>query len=71
MRKVLLAAAGFAALAGMAGLAMAQDNGPAAATVAPAYFQSDTNNDGVVTRAEFDAGRAASSRVSTPTMTAN
>lgn len=58
MRKILLAAAGFAALAGAAGLALAQDNG-GRERGAHGIFQSDANSDGVLTRAEFDAGRAA------------
>jgi hypothetical protein len=51
MRRVLFAAAGIAALS-VAGFAMAQDQnrGP---------FRNDANNDGVVTRQEFDAGHAA------------
>jgi Ca2+-binding EF-hand superfamily protein len=56
MRKVLFAAAGLAALAGAAGLALAQDEeGPHARH--DMLFQADTNNDGVLTRQEFDAGR--------------
>lgn len=57
MRKIILAAASFAALAGAAGLAAAQS--------APAqerggrFFEADANNDGVVTRQEYDASRAA------------
>lgn len=60
MRKVLFAAAGFAALAGVAGLAMAQ--GTESDQPRRAHFdvfQADANNDGVLTRAEFDAGREA------------
>jgi Ca2+-binding EF-hand superfamily protein len=59
MRKILIAAAGFAALAGAAGLAAAQDedrppHGPMA------MFQAaDANHDGVLTRQEFDVGRDA------------
>lgn len=57
MRKFLLAAAGFAALAGMTGAAMAQDNErPRRGDV---FFQADANNDGAVTRQEFDASRTA------------
>ncbi len=64
MRKILLAAAGFAVLAGGAGLAIAQNNAAPAASGEdrPArhdIFQADTNNDGVLTRQEFDAGRNA------------
>ena len=55
MRKTLLGAAGFVALAGAAGLALAQDNAPGQRGV----FQADANNDGVLTRQEFDAGRVA------------
>lgn len=60
MRKILLAAAGFAALTGAAGLAMAQTS-PAQAPErgASRFFQADANNDGVVTRQEFDTNRAA------------
>lgn len=60
MRKILLAAVGLAALAGGCGFAAAQG-----ADAQPArhrgdmVFQADANNDGVVTRQEFDAGRAA------------
>lgn len=57
MRKVLIAAASFAALAGAAGIAMAQQEGPQNRPFG--VFQADSNNDGVVTRAEFDASRAA------------
>jgi Ca2+-binding EF-hand superfamily protein len=53
MRKTVLAAIGFAALAGAAGLALAQDSGPRG------LFQADANSDGVLTRQEFDAGRDA------------
>lgn len=54
MRKLLLAAAGFAALAGAAGLAAAQER-PEPRGV----FRLDTNSDGVLTRQEFDTGRTA------------
>jgi len=57
MRKILFAAAGFAALAGAAGLAMAQNDAPARGQ--HGLFQSDANSDGVLTRQEFDAGRDA------------
>ena len=58
MRKVLFAAVGLAALAGAAGLALAQDEeGPHHRH--DMLFQADTNNDGALTRQEFDAGRAA------------
>lgn len=55
MRKTLLAAVGFAAIAGAAGLALAQDS----ATGQRGVFQADANSDGVLTRQEFDAGRVA------------
>lgn len=57
MRKILIIAASIAALsAGVAGVALAQDpseRGPRG------VLQSDANSDGVLTRAEFDAGRDA------------
>jgi Ca2+-binding EF-hand superfamily protein len=59
MRKILLAAAGLAALAGAAGLALAQDN-DGRERGAHGIFQSDSNSDGVLTRQEFDVGRVAS-----------
>jgi Ca2+-binding EF-hand superfamily protein len=59
MRKILFAAVGFAALAGAAGLAVAQDGGQPGPRGHFGLFQSDANNDGVVTRQEFDAGRDA------------
>ncbi len=55
MRKLMLAAAGFAVLAGGAGLALAQDSAPSRGPFG--MFQADANNDGVLTRAEFDSGR--------------
>ncbi len=59
MRKVLLAAAGAAVLAaGACGLAQAQ-NGPPGDGARHGVFQSDANSDGVLTRAESDAGREA------------
>jgi Ca2+-binding EF-hand superfamily protein len=57
MRKIVLAAAGFAALAGAAGLALAQNN--ATPREPHGLFQADANNDGTLTRQEFDAGRDA------------
>jgi hypothetical protein len=57
MRKILLAAAGFAALAGVAGLAVAQEGAPQRAP--RGVFALDANSDGTLTRQEFDAGRAA------------
>lgn len=60
MRKIVLAAAGFAALASAAGLAMAQtapEQGPQRGV--SRLFEADRNNDGVLTRQEFDTGRAA------------
>jgi len=60
MRKVLLAAAGLAVIAGVAGFAMAQDNGGTPPREHRGFImQSDANNDGVLTRQEFDAGRDA------------
>lgn len=60
MRKILLAAAGFAALTGAAGMAMAQ-SAPAQAPErgVSRLFQNDANNDGVLTRQEFNTARAA------------
>lgn len=60
MRKVLFAAAGIAAIVGVAGFAYAQGNAPADQAPRARFdvFQADSNNDGVLTRAEFDAGRA-------------
>lgn len=61
MRKILLVAVGVAALAASAcGFAQAQ-NGPSdgGGGRQGMLFQADANNDGVLTRAEFDAGRAA------------
>ncbi len=58
MRKFMLAAAaGFAVLAGGAGLAIAQDSRPDGR--GHGLFQADANNDGAVTRQEFDAHRSA------------
>jgi Ca2+-binding EF-hand superfamily protein len=57
MRKILFAAAGFAALAGAAGLAVAQDQQEQRPR---GVFAMDANSDGTLTRQEFDAGRAAS-----------
>jgi len=59
MRKILFAAVGLAALAGAAGLAVAQDGGPPGQRGHFGLFQADSNNDGVLTRQEFDAGRDA------------
>lgn len=58
MRKMLFAAVGLAALAG-AGIAVAQTQTPAER---PHHnlLGLDANNDGVLTRQEFDTGRAAS-----------
>ena len=63
MRKFLLAAAGFAAITGAAGLALAQDDGPQRGH--RGVFQSDSNSDGVLTLAATPC-----SRVSTPTIAA-
>lgn len=60
MRKALLLTAMLTALAGAAS---AQPNAPQAQSAAPpahrGIFQFDANNDGTLTRAEFDAGRRA------------
>jgi Ca2+-binding EF-hand superfamily protein len=57
MRKILLAAAGAAVLtAGGCGFAQAQDG---SRDGGHRLFQSDSNSDGVLTRAELDAGRDA------------
>ena len=58
MRKILFAAAGFAALAGAAGFAMAQDGG-STERGPRGVFALDANTDGTLTRQEFDAGRGA------------
>jgi Ca2+-binding EF-hand superfamily protein len=59
MRKILLAAAGVAVLgAGGVGVALAQE-GDSERDGRHGVFQSDSNADGVLTRAEFDAGRDA------------
>ena len=59
MRKILLVATGAAVLATAAcGFAQAQ-SGNESAGGRHGIFQSDSNSDGVLTRAEFDAGRAA------------
>ncbi len=58
MRKVLLAAIGFAAFAGAASMAAAQ-NQPQAPERARGVFSMDANTDGVLTRQEFDTARAA------------
>jgi Ca2+-binding EF-hand superfamily protein len=54
---MLIAAASFAALAGVAGFALAQQDG--AQERQHGLFQSDSNNDGTVTQSEFDASRTA------------
>lgn len=59
MRKILLVAAGAAVLAaGACSLAQAQNGAAPANAGRHGILQSDANNDGVLTRAEFDAGRA-------------
>jgi Ca2+-binding EF-hand superfamily protein len=60
MRKILLAAVGFAALASAAGLAAAQSQPTQERERGGVsrFFEADANNDGVVTRQEFDASRA-------------
>jgi Ca2+-binding EF-hand superfamily protein len=60
MRKALFAAAGLAALAGLAGFAVAQDGGAQPQREHHGMLGFDANNDGTLTRAEFDAGRQAS-----------
>lgn len=59
MRKILFAAVGLTALAGAAGLAVAQNNDAPPPPGHQRLFEADANNDGVVTRAEFDAAREA------------
>lgn len=62
MRKVLLAAAGAAAMAiAAAGFAQAQSgaNGGGDTAGRHGILQADANNDSVVTRAEFDASRTS------------
>jgi len=59
MRKLLFAAAGFAALAGAAGLATAQQDTSPTRERGAAFFQADANSDGAVTRQEYDASRTA------------
>jgi len=59
MRKIWLAAAGAAVLAaGACGFAQAQ-SGPGEDGARRGIFQADSNSDGVLTRAEFDASRTA------------
>lgn len=59
MRKLLMAAAGVAVLAaGAAGIALAQGE-PRGERGERGFFGADSNNDGVLTRAEFDAGQQA------------
>jgi Ca2+-binding EF-hand superfamily protein len=57
MRKVLIAAASFVALAGAAGFALAQQDG--AQDRLSGLFQADSNSDGTVTQSEYDASRTA------------
>ncbi len=61
MRKILMAAAAFAGLAGAAGLALAQSNEGSQERHRGGhhFFEADANNDGVITRQEFDSGRDA------------
>ncbi|MGD9967430.1 MAG: hypothetical protein AB7T59_12970 [Hyphomonadaceae bacterium] len=56
MRKILLAAGVAILAAGGAGMALAQD-GEGEGGPHHGIFRSDSNGDGVLTRAEFDAGR--------------
>lgn len=58
MRKVLLAAIGFAALAGACGMAQAQDHQDEARH-GGLFQRFDTDHNGTVTRQEFDAARGA------------
>jgi Ca2+-binding EF-hand superfamily protein len=57
MRKVLIAAASFVALAGAAGLALAQQDSVQNRPFG--LFQADSNSDGTVTQSEYEASRAA------------
>jgi hypothetical protein len=57
MRNVLFAALGFAALAGVAGVAVAQQDEGAPARQ-HGVFRADANNDGTVTRQELDTSVA-------------
>lgn len=59
MRKVLLAAMGFAALAGACGLAQAQDHQDGGPRRGGMFQRFDSDHNGVVTRQEFDAVRGA------------
>lgn len=61
MRKILLAATGAAVLvAGACGMAQAQNGAPLNSNAgAHGVFRLDANSDGVLTRAEFDAGRVS------------
>lgn len=56
MRVILLTATAVAALVTLSGAALAQAGPPHGHD---RFFQFDTNNDGVVTRQEFDAGHTA------------
>ncbi|MBS0385461.1 MAG: EF-hand domain-containing protein [Proteobacteria bacterium] len=62
MRNWLLAAIGLAAMTGACGLAQAQNNSPPGAPDSPRdrggfFMRADANNDGVVTRQEFESFR--------------
>jgi len=57
MRKVLFAGVGFVLLAGAAGGALAQSDGAEPRQFG--LFRADANEDGAVTREEYDASRAA------------
>jgi Ca2+-binding EF-hand superfamily protein len=64
MRKWLLTAIGLAALTGACGMAQAQNSPPPGASDSPHshggfFMRADANNDGVVTRQEFEASRSA------------
>lgn len=59
MKKLLLVASSALVLAaGACGLAQAQNGAGANDGGRPGLFEADANNDNVLTRAEFDAGRA-------------
>lgn len=59
MRKILFAAAGLAALAGATSLAIAQEGGGPPERGPRGVFALDANDDGTLTRQEFNTGRAA------------
>jgi Ca2+-binding EF-hand superfamily protein len=57
MHKILIAATAFTAAA--LGVALAQDGQGRGGRLAAMFAMADTNHDGAVSRAEFDAARAA------------